>query len=165
MSTTADVNPTLALMTSGWEAYQQSMVAALLPLTAEQLALRAAPQLRSIGENVRHIISTRAGWFSTALGIGDEDFEAYHYWQAPDSPARSAEELARGLAETWRVMQEALASFTPDDMQATVRGERRGQPFELVRGWVVWHVIEHDLHHGGEVSLTLGMHGLAAPDI
>jgi uncharacterized damage-inducible protein DinB len=35
----------------------------------------------------------------------------------------------------------------------------------LVRGWIVWHVIEHDLHHGGEVSFTLGMHGLAAPDI
>jgi uncharacterized damage-inducible protein DinB len=30
---------------------------------------------------------------------------------------------------------------------------------------VVWHLIEHDLHHGGELSLTLGMHGVAAPDI
>jgi uncharacterized damage-inducible protein DinB len=27
---------------------------------------------------------------------------------------------------------------------------------------VVWHVMEHDLHHGGELSLTLGMHGMAA---
>jgi uncharacterized damage-inducible protein DinB len=62
-------------------------------------------------------------------------------------------------------MQEALVGFTPDAMRETVRGERRGKPFELVRGWVVWHVMEHDLHHGGEVSLTLGMHGLAAPAI
>jgi hypothetical protein len=30
---------------------------------------------------------------------------------------------------------------------------------------VVWHLIEHDLHHGGEVSLILGMHGLGAPDL
>ena len=30
------------------------------------------------------------------------------------------------------------------------------------RAWVVWHVLEHDLHHGGEVSLTLGVHGIPA---
>ena len=35
----------------------------------------------------------------------------------------------------------------------------------LSRQWVIWHVIEHDLHHGGEVSLMLGTHGLAAPDL
>jgi hypothetical protein len=26
-------------------------------------------------------------------------------------------------------------------------------------------VAEHDLHHGGEISLTLGMHGLAGLDL
>jgi hypothetical protein len=30
---------------------------------------------------------------------------------------------------------------------------------------VIWHLIEHDLHHGGELSFSLGMHNLAAPDI
>ncbi len=165
MSTSDEANPTLAVITSGWRAYQESLVAALAPLSDEQLALRAAPHLRSIGENARHIIATRVGWFSTALGVGDADFDAYHGWQAPGAPDRSAAELVRGLTETWRVMHEALAGFTPDAMGETVRGERRGQPFELVRGWVVWHVMEHDLHHGGEVSLTLGMHGLTAPNI
>jgi uncharacterized damage-inducible protein DinB len=29
----------------------------------------------------------------------------------------------------------------------------------------VWHVAEHDLHHGGEISLTLGVHGLAGLDM
>src|SRR5438105_1590813 len=32
----------------------------------------------------------------------------------------------------------------------------------FTRAGVVWHVMEHDLHHGGELSLTLGMHGLPA---
>jgi uncharacterized damage-inducible protein DinB len=40
-----------------------------------------------------------------------------------------------------------------------------GKIVDLSRAWVVWHVLEHDLHHGGELSLTLGMHGLQAPDI
>jgi uncharacterized damage-inducible protein DinB len=27
---------------------------------------------------------------------------------------------------------------------------------------VLWHLIEHDLHHGGELSFVLSMHGLTA---
>ena len=30
----------------------------------------------------------------------------------------------------------------------------------LSRAWILNHVMEHDLHHGGELALTLGMHGL-----
>jgi hypothetical protein len=30
---------------------------------------------------------------------------------------------------------------------------------------LICHVYELDLHHGGELSFSLGMHGLAAPDI
>jgi hypothetical protein len=33
------------------------------------------------------------------------------------------------------------------------------------RGWVVWHVLEHDLHHGGEISQILGTNGLAGLDL
>jgi uncharacterized damage-inducible protein DinB len=62
-------------------------------------------------------------------------------------------------------MQEAMARWTPADLMEVVRREVRGKQRTYVRRWVVWHVMEHDLHHGGEISLTLGMHGLAAPDI
>jgi uncharacterized damage-inducible protein DinB len=37
--------------------------------------------------------------------------------------------------------------------------------YTYTRGWVIWHVIEHDIHHGGEIAYSLGMHGLTAPDI
>jgi hypothetical protein len=35
----------------------------------------------------------------------------------------------------------------------------------LSRRWVIWHLLEYDLHHDGELLLTLGMHGLPTPDI
>jgi uncharacterized damage-inducible protein DinB len=28
------------------------------------------------------------------------------------------------------------------------------------RQWIVWHVLEHEIHHGGELSLALGMSGV-----
>jgi uncharacterized damage-inducible protein DinB len=31
--------------------------------------------------------------------------------------------------------------------------------------WVTWHVIEHEIHHRGEIYLMLGMLGIEAPDV
>jgi uncharacterized damage-inducible protein DinB len=161
----SDTNVTLAIMAEGWHAYQNQLSEALAPLTSEQLALRTAPNLRSIDELARHIIGVRAGWFHNILGEGDDAFSAYHDWDSPGAPVRSASELVSGLAATWQVMQAAMARFTPEDLAATLTGERKGFSYAHKRGWVVWHVLEHDLHHGGEIGYSLGMHGLKAPDL
>jgi uncharacterized damage-inducible protein DinB len=160
-----DANTTLAIMAEGWQAYQSKLSEALAPLTPEQLALRAAPNLRSIEELALHIIGVRAGWFHIVLREGDDAFGSYNAWAEPDALARTASELVSGLAATWQTMQEALARYTPDDLVQTVTGERNGRTYTFRRGWVVWHVLEHDLHHGGEIGYSLGRHGLTAPDI
>ncbi len=161
----SETNVTLAIMAEGWQTYQSELSKALAPLSNEQLALRAAPNLHSIGELVCHIIAVRAGWYHDVLREGDEAFEAISYWDSPGNPTRSASELVNGLAVTWKVMQEALARYTPTDLQVIFEEEREGQKYTHTRGWVVWHVIEHDLHHGGEIGYSLGMYGLQAPDI
>ncbi len=61
-------------------------------------------------------------------------------------------------------MQGAITWWTPAEWEQTYEGEP-GEPASFTRRWVIWHLIEHDLHHGGEISLTLGIHGLAAPDL
>jgi uncharacterized damage-inducible protein DinB len=160
-----DTNITLAMMTEGWQTYQREVSKALAPLSPEQLALRAAPHLRSIGELARHMIAARAGWYHDVLHEGDDAFNALSYWNSPGSPIRSASGIVNGLALTWQVMQEALARYTPTDLQVVFEYERNGQTHMYTRGWVIWHVIEHDLHHGGEIGYSLGMHGLQAPDI
>jgi uncharacterized damage-inducible protein DinB len=63
---------------------------------------------------------------------------------------------------TWRLIHSCLDRWTPDvldDTFVTRSGRTR------TRRWVIWHVIEHDLHHGGELFFTLGMHGLPTPDL
>lgn len=161
----SETNVTLAIISQGWQTYQNRLSEALAPLSLEQLALCAAPNLRSIDELALHIIAVRAGWFHDALGEGGEDFAAFSQWDEPDSPPRPASELVSGLEVTWRVIQEALARFTPANLQESIQKERGGRSYTFTRGWVVWHVIEHDLHHGGELAYSLGMHGLKAPDI
>jgi uncharacterized damage-inducible protein DinB len=158
---------TLTTFYTAWEAYQGHITRALAPLAAEQLAVRAAPHLRSIGELALHMIACRAYWFIDFLGEdGGEEMKLYASWNEvalqPGAPIPRAAELVQGLERTWQFMAECLARWSPDEMRGTFPDEWDGKPVAVSRAWVVWHVLEHDLHHGGELSLTLGMHHLPA---
>jgi len=160
----SETSETLAFFTEGWHNYQKHLSRALARLTSEQLALHAAPHLRSIEELARHLIAVRAGWFHFQLEEGGEDLRAFTTWGEPESPPRLAEELVSGLEHTWQVIQEMLGRYTLADLQSTVQDEWDGKIYTLTRGWVIWHVMQHDLHHGGEIAYSLGMYGLTAPD-
>jgi uncharacterized damage-inducible protein DinB len=144
----------------GWHTYQTVLIQALRPLHSGQLALRAAPHLRSIGEIATHVIGARARWFYQLMGEGGDDFARMAKWDRRGMPQRSAEELVTGLAMTWKGMQAAITRWTSEDWQQTYPGEDDNEPKVITRQWVIWHLIEHDLHHSGEISLTLGMHGV-----
>jgi len=151
----------LADVYAGWEHYQLLLIEALAPLTPEQLTLRAAPQLRSVGEIATHMIGARARWFHEGMGEGGPEFEALRVWDRDGQPTRNAAELEEGFETTWRLIHSCLTRWTTDDLalELPARGKTR------TRQWMIWHVIEHDLHHGGEISLTLGMNNLRAPDL
>jgi uncharacterized damage-inducible protein DinB len=159
----AEETSTLTTFYSSWKAYQDHMKEALEPLTAEQLALRAAPGLRSIGELAVHIIDCRRIWFTEFLGEdGGEEMKVYAHWAEPGAPGPTADQLVQSFDHTWHVMSSCLTHWSPADMDQTFADEREGKRVELSRAQVVWHVLEHDLHHGGEISLTLGMQGVQA---
>lgn len=159
----ADENFLVTTIYSNWQGYQNHIKDSVAPLTTEHLALRAAPNLRSIGENVAHIVGCRAGWFSEFLGEdGGAEMKAMANWDIPGAPSRTAAELVDGLERTWQFMAECRSRWSDADMRQTFPDDWDGKKVELSRAWVMWHVLEHDLHHGGEVSITLGMHGLHA---
>lgn len=148
----------------GWHAYQQTLIEALAPLNEEQLALGVGGGLRTVDDIARHIIGARARWFYLLLGEGGEAFEEMGRWDRRDAPTRTAAELVDGLQRTWGGMHEAIARWTDEEWQQTWPGED-DEPQALTRQWVIWHLIEHDVHHGGEISLTLGAHGVRALDL
>ncbi|GAC1633122.1 MAG: hypothetical protein NVS4B11_34260 [Ktedonobacteraceae bacterium] len=160
-------NFTLTTFYTFWKEYQDHLKGALVPLTAAQLEVRAAPHLRSIGETALHIIGCRAFWFTDFLGEDyGEEMKVYVGWNkvalSLGAPIPTVAELVQGLDHTWQFMEDCLTRWSPTDMHRTFPDDWDGTPVELSRAWVVWHVLEHDLHHGGELSLTLGMHSLPA---
>jgi Protein of unknown function (DUF1572) len=101
----------------GWDDYQQHLALALAPLSLEQLALRAAPHLRSISIIATHIIGARARWLYYVLREGDKNLVSLGTWDEPKQPARSAAELVNGLEATWHVIQHALHHWTISDLE------------------------------------------------
>lgn len=156
---------TLTTFYKGWDVYQKHLITAITPLTSDQLTLRAAPHLRSIGMIATHIIGARARWFHHLLGEGGPDIVLLAQWDRNNQPTRTAAELVSGLESSWQMIQDALARWVPSDLERTFQEEWGGEKYTFSLQWILWHLIEHDVHHGGEISLTLGMHGLAAPDI
>ena len=65
---------------AGWGIYQQRLVAAIAPLTREQLALRNTPQNWSIGMYATHIVADRAWWFHARMGEGSDDLTSLELW-------------------------------------------------------------------------------------
>ncbi|HZS75575.1 MAG TPA: DinB family protein [Ktedonobacteraceae bacterium] len=151
----------------GWDVYQGHLVKVIAPLSPEQLELHATQQLRSIGMIATHIVACRARWLYYVLHEGGEELIPIGTWDRPGQPARSADELVSGLETTWNVLDEALHRWTPADLEEMLRDvdDETGEEETFTRQWVIWHLLEHDLHHGGELSFLLGIHGLAAIDL
>ncbi len=162
----------LAPFYKGWDVYQQHLVTAIAPLSPEQLTLRAAPHMWSVGMIATHIVATRVGWFQMWLGEGNANLAPLAIWDEQEDVVRTPAELVTGLEDTWQMIQTALARWTPDDLeqvfQRSFSSNEAGQEHivrQHSRQWIIWHLLEHDLHHGGELSLILGMYGLPALDL
>ncbi len=168
--------PGLADFYEGWAGHQGLLIAALRDLTPEQVALRTAPHQWAVWQLAAHIAGTRAYWFHDVLGQGEtaarDMFRVERStvpgvslddagWEDDESRPRTAAELVDGLERSWNLVDECLRRWGLEDLDVTVEGKSR----TLRRAWVVYHVMEHDIHHGGEISQILGSHGLAPLDV
>ena len=166
----------IAHIYEGWSGHQELLVAALRDLTPEQVALRTAPHQWAVWQLAGHIAGTRAYWFHDVLGEGDTAVRDMFRvdrstvpgvsiedagWEDDESRPRSVAELVEGLTASWSLVDECLRRWSPEDLATTIVRPSRTR----TRGWVVWHVLEHDVHHGGEISQILGSHGLAPLDV
>jgi hypothetical protein len=63
------------------------------------------------------------------------------------------------------MIQNTLVRWTPANVEdGFVDGEGENVT-HFTRQSIIWSTIKHDLHHSGEVSLTLGAHHVEALDL
>ncbi|HET9671499.1 MAG TPA: DinB family protein [Actinomycetota bacterium] len=165
----------------GWLGYQRLLLGAIGPLTDEQLASRTAPFQWAVWQLAAHVAGSRAYWFHDVLGEGDpatrEMFRVQATtvpgvsledagWEDDEDHPRSAAELTDAFERTWTMLDEAVRRWTAEDLEEPFTRIRwNGEVQTFTRAWVVWHLIEHDLHHGGEISQILGTNGIPSLEL
>jgi uncharacterized damage-inducible protein DinB len=179
--TMADATRILRPLVDGWAEYQRLLLDAIRPLNAEQLSSRTAPFQWAVWQLAAHMAGSRAYWLHDVLGEGDvavRDMFRVERTTVPDLPLedagwedveddpRTSDQLVEAFERTWTTIDECLGRWTAEDLEVVFpRSRRSGEVRTVTRGWVVWHLIEHDLHHGGEISQILGSNGIAAPEL
>ena len=156
----------LSQVFEGWEGHQRSLVDTVRALTREQLAWRPAPHLRSVGELVGHISQGRIDWFARMQAPRSAELASQ---TGADNPQETlygnAEALARHLEGSWRMVEATLNEWSVADLAVTYRHTYYGQTYAISRQWTIWRILTHDVHHGGELALMLGLQGVAVPEL
>ena len=133
-------------------------------LSQEELALPVASH-QTIGELLAHMIGARFWWFHAWMG--EEEPPDLVQWADDEQNLREAASLVSAFEMTWHMISPALSRWTAADLEhlvpppAAVAEQRNAH----TREWIVWHVLEHEIHHGGELSLALGGYGLQGIEI
>ena len=130
----------------------------------------------SIWQLAGHMAGSRAYWIHDILGEGDpavRDMFRVAQTTVPDLPLemagweddeghpRTAAEIVEAFDRTWAHDRGMPRALEADDI--TVPIPQRGAGRMTTRGWVLWHLMEHEAHHGGAISIVLGANGLPRP--
>jgi uncharacterized damage-inducible protein DinB len=154
----------LAHFYDGWARQNQRLVDALAPLTPEQLLLRSAPHMWPVSVLAAHIVGARVFWFHDIMREGPPSVGAFSGLDDVDEFERTRERLLEGLQASWAIIDLVLQRCTPADLEATFERHYLDRVRVFTRQALILRVLGHDFHHGGEISTTLGMHGLRGLD-
>lgn len=162
----ATINPSLKMVYDGWEGCQVSIVDAIRELSSEQLAYRSAPHLRSVGEIASHISLGRIDWFHRMHAPGsDEFFKEAEGWEPEEAITENAAELVRRLELSWRMVEKTLNQLTVADLERTYLQPYQGKTYAVSYQWTIWRIMAHDIHHGGQIAVMLGVLGIDIPEL
>jgi uncharacterized damage-inducible protein DinB len=140
-----------------WKTVRRDLLRALDKLEPEHLAFTPREDLRSLAEIIVHIAEAEEGWFHYTV---TRELDAWPERPAADYatvPALKAL-LDDVHARTWAY----LDTVDEADLDRVVDLPWDG---ELPLRWIIWHVLEHEIHHRGEIFLMLGLLDMEAPDI
>lgn len=153
-----------------WPQYNRRLTEVVAAMNDEQLAIRPDPDRWPIWATVGHTAAARVYWLCAVLGepgaaatpFPDPDGEG---WEDDLAHPRRADELVWALDSSWAIVEHCLDEWTPDDLARPVE-RRYGEVRQVHSGAsIIQRLLTHEAYHCGELSQTLGIHGLPQIDL
>jgi len=153
-----------------WPQYNHRLRDVIDAMSAEQLAIRPSADLWPIWATVGHTAAARVYWLCHVVGEPGADATPFtdatgFGWEDDLDHPRSASELVQALDSTFLVVEGCLDRWTPDMLADEIHRDFQGTSQVHTRSSILQRLFSHDAYHCGELSQTLGIHGLPQIDL
>ena len=146
----------LSEMFSHWEQVRKDLLETIDKFKEDELTYAPFEGAWPVGQIMLHIADCEDNWLH---GVVRGEFKPWIWYPLEDygSKADIVDMLNKARARTVPFL-EGLDESKLDE-KYIVEGE------EYTLKWILWHVLEHEIHHRGELSLILGILGRKGLDV
>jgi len=145
-------------MFAHWEQIRVDLLTNIDDFEKDELDYVPFSNAWSVKEILLHIAHAEEGWIQYVIrGEYDrwpDDFNKEEY--------SSKSEIQAKLNEVHKRTNDVLSTLSLDDLNRVIEFPWNGKG---KIGWIIWHVLEHEIHHRGELSLMLGLLGREGLDV
>jgi uncharacterized damage-inducible protein DinB len=142
---------------SHWGQVRSDLLVTIDMFSEEELTFAPFKGSWAVGQIMLHIADCEDNWLH---GVVRHEFQPWLFYNLDDYPTKAAikEVLERAHLRTIALLE----SLDEDDLDEKYKTPD-GQSYRL--RWIIWHVLEHEIHHRGELSLALGLLGREGLDV
>lgn len=142
---------------SHWETIRTEMIEGVGSLTQQQLDWIPPGGLNSIADLLRHISETELWW------IGNVVLKKNNYRDLAASMAPDLKSIIRELEISHKYVLDLVNSKTIDNLDEAYKIPEVKETFNLK--WIIWHTIEHEMRHRGQIFMLMRLQGIAPPHV
>ena len=153
-----------------WPQYNRRLTEVVGTMSVEQLAIRPSPDGWPIWATVGHTAGSRVYWLCAVLGepgADDTPFDprSEEGWEDDLDHPRGPHELVMALDTTWQIIDGCLDRWTPEMLDQIVERTYGESRQVHSRASILQRLLTHEAYHCGELSQTVGIHGLPQIDL
>lgn len=139
-----------------WQKAWRDLMRAVAMLKDEHLEFRPSELYdRSIGDILGHLINLEQGWIHYVIR------RELDSWPDPnDESLNSVEDIRQKMEQVHSETLDFLSTIPIEDFNRIIQVPGDGTP---KLGWILWHVLEQQIHHRGELFLCLSLLGMQRP--
>jgi uncharacterized damage-inducible protein DinB len=144
-------------MLSHWKLVRADLYTIIDMFSQDELSFTPFEGSWSVGKIMLHIADCENYWLH---GLVRGEIEPGTYYDLADHPTTTT--IKKSLEKTWKKTAAFLENLDENDLDQ-VYTTPHNESFSL--RWIIWHVLEHEIHHRGELSLVLGLLGRGGLDV
>lgn len=141
-----------------WKLVRKGLSATADNFQEDELYFKPFEGAWSVGEILLHIANAEEGWFRYSVTHEFDEWPSGH--TLDNYPTFASIKTLLNEVHDWT--EEYISALSPEDYHRVIE-----LPWDekIHLGWILWHVLEHEIHHRGELSLILGILGREGLDV